>query len=110
MKMAKPSAFSSVGLRKSVALLVTEIATLYESDHLPWIVGYSGGKDSTAALQFVWLALSRIDASRRTKPVHVISTDTLVENPIVSAWVARSLDVMKTLRDPRGIPIVRHTG
>jgi DNA sulfur modification protein DndC len=48
-------------------------------------VGYSGGKDSTAVLQIVWLALTALPAEQRVKPVHVISTDTLVENPVVAA-------------------------
>ena len=40
------------------------------------------------------MALRELDAEQRTKPVHVISTDTLVENPVVAAWVTHSLEVM----------------
>ena len=78
----------------AVQQLIAEIAELYLSDAIPWVVGYSGGKDSTATLQLVWMALERLGAEQRTKPVHVISTDTLVENPIVAAWVGRSLGRM----------------
>ena len=52
----------------------------------------AAGKDSTATLQLVWLAIAELDESKRQKPIHVISTDTLVENPIVAAWVTHSLD------------------
>ena len=81
--------------KEAVERLTDEIAEYYLSNDLPWVVGYSGGKDSTATLQLVWLALRKIDPEKRVKPVYVISTDTLVENPIVAAWVANSLERMK---------------
>ena len=92
----------------SVQQLVAEIAELYLSDSIPWVVGYSGGKDSTATLQLVWMALERLEPEQRTKPVHVISTDTLVENPIVAAWVGRSLDRMNDAAESAGLPISSH--
>jgi DNA sulfur modification protein DndC len=71
--------------------IVEEIQDLYRSDSMPWIVGYSGGKDSTASLQLVWTALLGLPAEQRSKMVYVISTDTLVENPVIAAWVQTSL-------------------
>ena len=71
--------------------IVAEIQDLYRSDSMPWIVGYSGGKDSTASLQLVWTALLGLPHEERTKMVYVISTDTLVENPVIAAWVQTSL-------------------
>lgn len=71
--------------------IVAEIQDLYRSDPMPWIVGYSGGKDSTASLQLVWTALLGLSPEERTKKVYVISTDTLVENPVIAAWVHTSL-------------------
>ncbi len=65
---------------------LAEITDLYREDAIPWVVGYSGGTDSTAVLQLVWTALRELEPLERTKPVHVISTDTLVENPMVAAW------------------------
>lgn len=90
----KKSAFKEKGFKASIEELKAEIQDLYTSDNVPWIVGYSGGKDSTATLQLVWLALRDLPESKRTKPVHVISTDTLVENPVVAAWVENSLNTM----------------
>lgn len=81
--------------KEAVERLTDEIAEYYLNNDLPWVVGYSGGKDSTATLQLVWLALRKIAPKKRVKPVYVISTDTLVENPIVAAWVANSLEKMK---------------
>ncbi len=70
---------------------MAEIQDLFRSDSMPWIVGYSGGKDSTASLQLVWNALLGLPPEERTKAVYVISTDTLVENPVIAAWVQTSL-------------------
>lgn len=104
-KPAKRSAFETAGLKATVAALIEEIKEMYLSDQLPWIVGYSGGKDSTAALQLVWNALSELRPEQRTKPIHVISTDTLVENPIVAAWVTQSLTAMRVASETQNIPI-----
>ncbi len=102
------SAFAALGLKSTLAALFDEVVALYESDHSPWVIGYSGGKDSTATLQLIWLALSRLPRKKRTKPVHVISTDTLVENPIVALWVLKSLDKINEAADEQEIPITAH--
>jgi DNA sulfur modification protein DndC len=103
-----PSAFDELGFKKSIDLLLAEIRELYLADTTPWVVGYSGGKDSTATLQLVWLAVAGIEPAARTKPVHVISTDTLVENPIVAAWVAKSLETMRATAKQTGMPVEPH--
>lgn len=107
-KPAHNSAFSDAGFKKSIDALKREIAALYLSDEIPWVVGYSGGKDSTAVLQLVWLALAELPEDRRTKPVYVISTDTLVENPVVSLWVSKSLDRMDNEAAEQGLPLTAH--
>ena len=70
------------------------IRNLYLADDIPWVIGYSGGKDSTATLQIVWYALSELPAEELTKAVHVINTDTLVESPVIEKWVEKSLKMM----------------
>lgn len=102
------SAFKEHGLLPTVDGLMVEMRALYLEDGVPWVVGYSGGKDSTAVLQLVWLALAGLAPEQRTKPVHVISTDTLVENPIVAAWVDQSLKTMMDAARAQQIPIVAH--
>lgn len=82
-------------MASNLALKITSatknIAELYRADELPWIIGYSGGKDSTTVLQLVWRAVESIPVEERTKKIYVISTDTLVENPVVARWVQLSL-------------------
>ncbi|TYB49997.1 DNA phosphorothioation system sulfurtransferase DndC [Actinomadura chibensis] len=96
------------GLAAVVSGLTEEIRQLYVADAVPWVVGYSGGKDSTAVLQLVWLALEGLPVAQRTKPVHVISTDTLVENPIVASWVTQSLTTMGKAAEKERLPITPH--
>jgi DNA sulfur modification protein DndC len=70
---------------ENIQELTEGIQDLYCSDALPWVVDYSGGKDSSATLQLVWNAIARLAPEKHNKEVHVILTDTLVENPVVSA-------------------------
>ena len=102
------TAFREHGISASIDQLIEQIQELYLSDSTPWVVGYSGGKDSTAVLQLVWYALSELPIEQREKPVHVISTDTLVENPVVALWVTRSLSIMSTATKEQSLPIQPH--
>ena len=91
-----------------IQALTGEIQELYCLDEIPWCVGYSGGKDSTATLQLVWNAIALLPPDKRTKTIYVITTDTLVENPYVSAWVRHSLQTMKLAALEQGMPIEAH--
>ena len=102
------SVFAENGFTKTTASAMQEVADLYTADGIPWVIGYSGGKDSTAALQLVWLTLEKIPARQRGKPVYVISTDTLVENPIVALWVSKSLERMGAEAKRKGLPLTAH--
>lgn len=85
--------------------IIKEIQELFLSDGMPWVVGYSGGKDSTASLQLIWTAVQRLpEARRRFKPIYVISTDTLVENPVIATWVEVSLKKMEMAANEQGLP------
>ena len=105
---SRPSVFQEDGVRETLRRHKRFVQELYLEDDVPWVVGYSGGKDSTATLQLVWLAIAELDDSQRKKPVHVISTDTLVENPIVAAWVTHSLDKINEAAEAAFLPFVAH--
>ena len=95
-------------LVEDIQKLTKEIQELYCLDEIPWILGYSGGKDSGATLQLVWNAIAALPPEKRTKTIHVITTDTLVENPIVSAWVRKSIERIKTAAQEQKMPIEPH--
>jgi DNA sulfur modification protein DndC len=52
----------------------------YLADNRPWIVAYSGGKDSTAVLQLTFNMLISL-GGKADKPVFVLSSDTRLEVP-----------------------------
>ncbi len=91
-----------------IQALTIEIQELYCLDAIPWVVGYSGGKDSTTILQLIWNAIAALPLEKRTKSIYVITTDTLVENPIVSAWVGNSLEQMKVAAKEQQMPVEPH--
>ena len=85
--------------------ITLDMQRIYKEDDMPWVVTYSGGKDSTAVLQLVWTAIAGLEKSDLHKPVYVITNDTLVENPIVSSWVKQSLDTMRQAAEKAHLPI-----
>lgn len=62
----------------------------YQADERPWVVAYSGGKDSTLVLQLVFELLLDLGAAAK-KPVFVLSSDTRVEAPNVARYVHENL-------------------
>ena len=96
------------GIADLVPTAKTDIQELYRRDLVPWVVGYSGGKDSTAVLQLIWLALAELPPEERRKPIHVISTDTLVEQPVVAAWVTASHSRIRETAQQQNLPIIPH--
>jgi len=82
-----------------------EIRKVYLGDNRPWIIGFSGGKDSTCLVQLVWNALSTLPPEKLQKQVYVISSDTLVESPQIAARITGSLDKMEKYGQEQGLPI-----
>ena len=94
--------------REDIRTVITVIQELYQSDSIPWVCGYSGGKDSTATIQLVWSALGELPKGALKKEIHIISTDTLVESPVVAAWVGESLAKMEAAASGNSLPIHVH--
>ncbi|EFN90682.1 putative sulfurtransferase DndC [Prevotella amnii CRIS 21A-A] len=84
---------------------------MYADDtHRPWIIGFSGGKDSTVLLTLVWLALKKIKDDvlapfQLRRPVYVVCNDTLVENPIISSYVDDVLSQIEKKAREEDMPI-----
>lgn len=99
--MAKASVLDDGGLEARYR----EIREVYLSDSRPWVVGYSGGKDSTCTLQMVWTALLALKPEQRQKPIYVISSDTLVETPIIVRYIDVTLARIAAAAAEQGLPI-----
>lgn len=75
------------------------------SDSRPWIVTFSGGKDSTLVTQLVFEALLDVPPRKRTRPIHILSSDTQVETPYIVDFVRTSLRLMGEAATSLGLPI-----
>ena len=68
-------------LADKVRLVLDDMKTLYLQDSRPWIIGLSGGKDSTCITQLVYSMLLELPPDKRHKRVYVLSADVMVESP-----------------------------
>ena len=91
-------------------LLQEEIVDQYLNDDnpRPWIVGFSGGKDSTMLLQLVWYAIKSIPAELRTRKIYVICNNTMVENPKVLEYVDKVLKQIEKAAAEQSMPVLVH--
>lgn len=69
--------------------IIEEMAIVYKHDNRPWMIGYSGGKDSTMLCCLVFDMLKTIPKEKRIKDIYIVSSDTLVENPVVKKYMHR---------------------
>ena len=84
-----------------------EIADEYAQPHeKPWIVGFSGGKDSTLVAHLVVEHLLSVPRSERIRPVHVVANDTLVESPLVIGHVKEGLAEIRRASAAFDLPVV----
>ncbi|WP_368915480.1 DNA phosphorothioation system sulfurtransferase DndC [Exiguobacterium acetylicum] len=81
------------------------IKKVYAQDDRPWVIGYSGGKDSTLTVQLIFEALLEMLPEQWHKKVYVISSDTMVENPLVAAMINGSLQRMQDTALRTGLPL-----
>ncbi len=95
----------SVFESRTLKSILDEIRTVYQNDERPWILGFSGGKDSTCMVQLVWQALAKLPSEKLHKSVYVISSDTLVESPQIVDRITASLDRMEKVSKQSNVPL-----
>lgn len=78
---------------------------LYLSDNRPWIIGLSGGKDSTCVTQQVYYMLKNLKPEKRHKKVYIVSNDTLVESPIIEKRIKTTIKKIKESSKNDNLPI-----
>lgn len=102
---------------KRIEYIIDEILDQYayaDQSNRPWIIGFSGGKDSTVLLMLVWIALQKLKdlpcPFQLRRPIYVVCNDTMVENPIIANYVDDVLDQIETKAREEDFPIfVRKT-
>ena len=82
-----------------------EMKLVYQSDSRPWIIGYSGGKDSTVVVHLAYEMLHRLDPNERKKDVYIVSSDTLVENPLIKIYLDEMLQKLREAAEKDRLPL-----
>ncbi|NJK82935.1 MAG: DNA phosphorothioation system sulfurtransferase DndC [Saprospiraceae bacterium] len=83
-------------LTEKIRNIAEEIQNQFLADDIPWVIGYSGGKDSTAVVQLVLYALLKLPKEKLKKEIHILSNDTLVENPTIVSYIDAQLKLIET--------------
>lgn len=100
-------------MNRRIEYIIDEILDQYmyaDTSDRPWIIGFSGGKDSTVLLTLVWLALRKIKEEnilpfQLRRPIYVVCNDTMVENPIISTYVDEVLHQIEKRAREEDMPI-----
>ena len=85
-----------------------EIELVYLHDRRPWMIGYSGGKDSTLLCQLVFEMLESLPKEKRWKPVYIVTSDTMVENPIVKAYMHKMSSAINAASKEKNLNVQAH--
>jgi len=89
---------------KYLKKLYEEIRKTYLADSRPWVIGYSGGKDSTATLQLIWSSLKELPPDKLTKDIFVISSDTFVETPVIVNHINKTHELINICAKENNLP------
>lgn len=97
-------------MAKFIQNIVDEIIDQYlfaDETKRPWIIGFSGGKDSTVMLQLVWKALQNIKKLGFVpyREIYIVCNDTMVENPVITEYVYRVLEKIEKAAVEQDLPI-----
>ncbi len=97
-------------MAKFIQKIIDEVIDQYmyaDETNRPWIIGFSGGKDSTVMLQLVWKAIEQIKELTGIvkRDIYVVCNDTMVENPVITEYVHRVLDKIEQAAVEQDIPI-----
>ena len=89
-----------------LAAVRAALRTEYEKNHRdPWIVAYSGGKDSTLLLQLVFEAVQAVAPKQRRRQVHIVANDTQVESPLVADHLTQSIAQIREFIGEKELPM-----
>ncbi len=94
--------------RASFKEITEELRTLYLGDTRPWMIGFSGGKDSTLVAALIFEAVLSIPVEQRTKEIHVVCTDTRVEIPAIVEMVETTLARMRKFSQDNRLNVEAH--
>lgn len=103
-------------MSKRIEYIIDDIKEQYleKDNNIPWIIGFSGGKDSTVVLTLVWRALlsirEELGDTALVRQVYVVNNDTLVENPIITDYIVEVFIIRKSKFPPNPERSVQFSG
>ena len=99
-------------MNKRIEGIINDLVDQYafaDKSERPWIIGFSGGKDSTVLLTLVWMALLKIrelpNPFQLRRPIYVVCNDTMVENPLITEYVFEVLNTIEKAAKEQDLPI-----
>lgn len=85
-----------------------EMRKVYLQDEKPIVCTFSGGKDSSLMLTLLWDMLLELPENMRHKTVHLMSSDTGVEVPVMAEYLERTLIKIERKSAKQNLPIKVH--
>lgn len=97
----------SININARIERAKEKIKEIYLRDNLPWVIGYSGGKDSTCTTQIIVDSILDLSDSGKelTKKIYVISSDTMVETPMIIETIQDTISRINILAKRYKLPI-----
>ncbi len=99
---------SNIDLNTKLDYILEEMKMVYRNDNRPWVIGYSGGKDSTTVVQLAFMMLQQLSPIERHKDIYIVSSDTLIENPIVLGYLKENSKLINDGAKKLGLPLYSH--
>ena len=80
---------------------------LSKDEHYPWLIGYSGGKDSSCTAQLTFRALAELknEGFALDRKVYIFSSDTMIENPLVKEIIEENIKLINKKAVELNLPI-----
>lgn len=88
--------------------IIEEMRLVYLHDQRPWMLGFSGGKDSTLLCQLTFEMLKTLKPEERHKKIYIVTSDTMVENPIVKAYMHRMSEAINRASQAEQLNVEAH--
>lgn len=92
----------------SISEIKNSLRDFYQADPRPWLVGFSGGKDSTLVASLIFDAIQSVTAEQRKKEVAIVCTDTRVEIPAIVEMIETTLAKMRKCSVEQNLNIEVH--
>lgn len=95
--------------KRAMASVIRTVRDQYlDTDDRPWVVAFSGGKDSTYLAHVVFSAVESVPAAVRVRSVYIVSTDTGVETPEIADMTRATIVSMQRYAVAAALPVSAH--